>query len=155
MSDDQRTNLLVGLARYLEAQGVGQYAEGEEVVAEGDTAITVIRLPEAPTRIVNLRPYDADADPKLSDSVMMLQVRTRGGKAPLEAYTMANAAYAALHGATHLLVDGGDEDEEDASVMITQIYFTSEADIGPDVKGRFERSTNYAVVYNSDLDRLE
>lgn len=148
---DQRTDLLKGLAKYLDEQGVGTYTEDDEVVAEGGTAIMLIRLPEAPTRIINLRPYDAEADPKLSDTVMFLQVRTRGGKAPLEAFTMANEAYAALHGATHLLVEGDDGEQ----VMITQIMWQSDADIGPDVKGRYERSTNYAIMYNSNLARLE
>lgn len=148
---DQRIDLLKGLARYLDAQQLGTYAEDTATVPEGDTAITLIRLPEAPTRIVNLRPYDAEGDPKLSESVMMLQVRTRGGKAPLEAYGLANLAYSLLHGVTHLLVEG-DSGEQ---VMINQIYFTSDGDIGPDVKGRFERSTNFAVVYNSNAARLE
>lgn len=148
---DQRINLLKGLAKYLAEQEIGRFVEDDEVIAEGDTAITLIRLPEAPTKIVNLRPYDADADPKLSESVMMLQVRTRAGKSPLEVYALANAVFGALQGATHLLVEGDDGEQ----VMIKQIYFTSEGDIGPDAKGRFERSANYAVEYNSDLDRLE
>lgn len=144
----QTAQLLVGLAELLDTAGAGTYDE-DDPVAEGQTAIVLIRLPESPTKIISLRSYDTADDPKLSERELQIQVRTRGGKSPLEALDLAELVYAAFHGINGVFVNAT------TPVHIVQMWRSSETDMGPDSLGRFERSENYTVQLNSDLARLE
>ena len=144
----QTERLLIGLAELLDTAGAGTYDE-DDPVPEGQTAIVVMRLPESPTKIISLRTYNTLDDPKLTEREVQVQVRTRGGKNPLEALALAELVYAALHGINGVFVNAAEP------LHVVQMWRASETDIGPDTLGRFERSENYTVQLNSDLARLE
>lgn len=143
-----RTRLLTGLAERLHAAGAGVY-DPDGVVADPQTGIYLIRVPEAPLKIISLRTYDSDDDPKLSDMVMMVQARTRAGKAPLDVLRLSGLVYGALHGLERVWIC------EAEPLHLIQVYRESEADVGPDERGSWERTENYLVQLNSDLSRLE
>jgi hypothetical protein len=144
-----RERLLTGLAELLGNAGAGTWAPDGPAVADPETGIYIIRMPEEPVKIISIRTYDGEDDPKLSEMTQMVQVRTRGGKSPLEALALADEAYRALHGLERVFVCAAQP------LHIVQIYRESEADVGPDTLGRYERTENYAVQLNSDVDRLE
>jgi hypothetical protein len=143
-----RERLLIGIAELLGNAGAGTWSPNAAVSDPG-TGIYVIRMPEEPVKIISVRTYDGDDDPKLTEMTQMVQVRTRGGKNPLEALALADSAYRVLHGLRGVFVCAAEP------LHIVQMYRESEADVGPDTLGRFERTENYTVQLNSDLARLE
>lgn len=143
-----RTRLLTGLAELLHAGGAGTWSPSGSV-EDPNTGIYLIRVPESPLKIISLRTYDLDDDPKLSDMAMMVQVRTRAGKAPLDVLDVSGAAYRVLHGLERVFVCAAEP------LHVIQMFRESEADVGPDERGNWERTENYTVQLNSDLARLE
>lgn len=145
---EQRERLLIGLAELLDAAGVGEWSP-DGVTAEGGTGIYLIRVPESPERIISLRTYDSIDDAQLTEMTQLVQVRVRGGKNPLEALRISGEVYAVLHGLNGVHVCAAEP------LHVVLLSRESEADIGPDSLGRYERTENYAAQLNSDHARLE
>jgi len=107
-------------------------------VTAGAWPIALTSTPPNPEKSITLADYGISADPKLSDRVIGLNVRIRGDRSPGTALKKAEDAFAVLQG-RRTLPNG---------CLISQIFWQSEAQIGPDQNGRHERSINYYVQMN-------
>lgn len=145
-SESWTETLLTGLAEMLHDAGVGRWeSDPEAPIADGATpAIVLIVLPEQPERLICLTDYPVTDTPGLSEAIVGVQVRVRGGRNPLTASAPRDGVYAALHG-RQAFVLGADTDYP---VTVSHIYRQSAAPIGPDSQGRQERVENYYVHVN-------
>lgn len=136
--------LLTGLAELIDAAGVGRW-EQDTVLADGDVpAVCLIELPAEITNVICLTDYPVEDDPSTTDGIVGVQVRTRGGRNPLDARRFADGVFEALHG-LHGFVLG---ELGPYPVTVAHIYRNSATPIGPDSQGRHERSENYYVHVN-------
>lgn len=134
-------SLLVGIAELLDAAGAGTYSDGT-AYAEGDTAIVLIELPDAPERVICLTDYPIEDDPSNGEGIVGVQVRTRAGRTdPLAPRALADAVFATLQGRRNLSFGAATA----YPVTVSHIYRESATPIGPDSQGRHERSENYYV----------
>lgn len=129
--------MLTGVAEALHAAGVGVW-NPTDAAAAGSVPIAIGSTPPNAEQSVTLIDYTLTANPRLSDRLIGLNVRIRGTRAPAAARELAEAVYAALQG-RRTLPNGQ---------LISQIYWQSEVQIGPDQNGRYERSINYYVQMN-------
>lgn len=151
MSSDQVTDLLTGLAELLDASGVGEW--NPTGAAGGTLAAPVIALRSTPptaTYSITLTDYLAERNARLTDATIAVNVRVRGDKAPNTASNIAQKIYLALQalGPTTLGTTPN-------QIKITDVYWQSETQLGPDQNGRYERSVNYYVRANLAHPRLE
>ncbi|WKX70049.1 minor capsid protein [Streptomyces sp. XD-27] len=138
-------DLLDGLARLLDAHGVGIYRP-DGVYAAGETAITIAATPPAPDRVICLSAYPVTDSPALTDTTTGIQVRTRAGTDPREVDLLDDAVFDVLHATgPHLF----------GTVRVQLIYRVSAAPIGADSVGRMERSANYYARAHRAHPRLE
>lgn len=129
--------MLTGVAQLLDAAGVGSW--NASAVAAGAWPIAIATTPPNADQAITLTDYTLAADPKLSDRLVGLQLRFRGGTAPAVVRDRAELAYAALQGFRGALPNGQ---------RVVQIFWQSETQIGPDANGRHVRSVNYYVQMN-------
>jgi len=149
--------LLEGLADLLDQAGVGHWRPDEtyeDSDGEVEPAIVLIDLPETPERVICLTDYPVMDEPGAADAIVGVQVRTRGGRDPLDASDLRDGAYSVLHGlrSVTFIPAGGAEGDP---VVVAQVYRQNATPIGPDSQGRYERSENYYVHVNragADLD---
>src|SRR4051812_8802389 len=92
-------DLLDGVAALLAGGGAGTYRPAG-AYQPGETAIVFAAMPQAPDRAIVLSTYTVTDDPSLSDSVIGLQVRCRGGADPHDVEAIAGAVFDQLHGRT-------------------------------------------------------
>ena len=129
------TDLLTGLAQYLEDAGIGTWAAGAAYSA-AETGIVLGTLPTEPANAIALMTYPVSDHVSLSDSVIGVQIRTRtAGQDQRTTDDLDDAIFALLHGSQHLVLSTG--------VHIVQCGRTSGAPLGQDESGRWERSSNY------------
>lgn len=152
MADQAWTRtLLEGLAGVLDAAGVGYWRPDDTYEAsDGEAlqpAIVLIDLPDEPEQVICLTDYPVVDEPGLSDSIVGVQVRTRGGRNPLEASDLRDGVYGVLHGLRNVVFTPVEPATGEA-VVIAQIYRQNATPIGPDGQGRYERSENYYVMVN-------
>jgi len=136
-------NLLVGLAEYLDAQGVGQWQSTGAYSMGTPPPITLRTLPEKWDRAYALGAYVEveHEDAGLSDVTVGVQLRSRGTRDPDVVDEVADAAWEVLHGARRLTL-GAPPDQ----VHTALIYRRSSALLGVDRNGRYERSCNYFIL---------
>ncbi|MFE7116667.1 minor capsid protein [Streptomyces sp. NPDC057654] len=138
-------DLLDGLARLLDAAGVGTYRPNG-LYAEGETAITIAATPPAPDRVICLSAYPVEDSAVLTDCTTGIQVRTRAGPDPREVDRLDDSVFDVLHGS-------GPHTWGAARVQL--IYRSSAAPIGADSAGRAERTSNYYCRGNRAARHLE
>lgn len=133
------SDLLTGLAQYLQAQGVGVYKTSG--YAPTDTAIVFGEPPTAPDRIVALTLYSATDHPKQNLSTVRLQLMMRGAaENSLDVGDLATQAFAALQGVESL--DFG-------TAHLVQCGRVSAVPLGLDSNRRSTRADNYQIDVNT------
>lgn len=135
--------LLTGLAVMLDDAGVGTWREGTAYQAN-EIAITLVEIPPDPERVICLTDYPLEDDPSLSEGLVGVQVRTRGGRSPMVARALSDGVFDVLHGRRSIVFGEGTAFE----VRVAHIYRNSATPIGPDSQGRHERSESYYVHVN-------
>lgn len=126
-------DVITGVAQLLDAAGIATWRPTGAYLA-GETAITVGLLPPRPARALALTVYGSSDDPHLADSLVQLQVRTRGSSDPRDVDVLADLVFDELHGRTGFDLDG---------VPVIEAHRESWASLGIDENGRWERSDNY------------
>lgn len=147
MTADTPTDLCVGIAEELAAAGVGLWAGAGAVAVSSPVlpAIVLRQLPGAPAYALALYPYRVSADVKLTDSLIGVNFRVRSGSTnPGPASLTLEAVFLRLHALGRFRFGIGTDHE----LRITDMYWQSETDLGPDTNGRPERSANYYVQLN-------
>lgn len=136
------SDLVRGLARHLQANGIGRYIEDddlESVFASTDTALVAKTLPPSPDRVIALNTYSPTDDPVLPNGSIMVQVRFRGRRGDVyDVDDLGDAVFDLLHGARYLdLIPG--------QPAISRVHRQSSLQIGEDGNGRMERTDNYEL----------
>lgn len=132
------SDLLTGIAQYLEDQGVGVYATS---YGPTDTAIVFGEPPIDPNRVIALSLYSAQDHPVQNLSTVRLQVMFRG--APdntLDAGDLATTVFSALQGITHRTF---------GAAHLVQCRRVSAVPLGVDDSRRNRRSDNYECDVNT------
>lgn len=130
-----RTNLIIGIAEYLHAEGAGTWSPAGPYLAT-DTAITVDVLPQEPDKAISLTLYPVQDD-ATTDSIIGLQCRVRGS---IGSRTTDKDIIDALFDTLHDL-----QDVSLGGVPIVRAWHQSGAELGPDTKNRFEHTANYYI----------
>lgn len=138
MTTSWESDLLMGIAQYLEDQGVGAYNPS---YVTSDTAIVFGELPIDPSRAIGLTLYSAQDHPKQNLSSVRLQLQFRG--APdnsLDVGDLASLAFSALQG-----IEGRDF----GSAHLIQCGRVSAVPLGLDDLRRSTRADNYQIDVNT------
>lgn len=130
-------DLLGGLAAYLDTAGAGTYRSDGSAYVASETAIVFAEMPQTPDRAIVLSDYPVTDDPSLSDSVVGMQIRCRGGSDPHDVKAIADAVFTVLHGKTAF--DAG-------TVHVVQALRRSGVPLGRDDSNRWEHSDNYYLT---------
>jgi hypothetical protein len=130
------SDLLVGVAQRLHTAGIGVY-DADGGYSDSDVAIVFRAFGQAPDRQIALTTYGVDDNFALSDSVVGLQVRTRGTKDPTVVDAIDDAIFNNLHGAWSATL---------GSVQVVSVARTSATPFGADGNGRWERVSNYYLT---------
>jgi Bacteriophage minor capsid protein len=126
-----------GLALLLAAAGVGVYRP-TGVYQDDETGIVIAVVPAASLRVVVLSCYALADDIDQADSLIGLQVRVRSaGPDPRDTLALIDAVFDALHGATHLSLNG---------VVVHLAERSSSAPMGRDANGRYELADTYHLT---------
>ncbi|MFD7508121.1 minor capsid protein [Streptomyces sp. NPDC059853] len=134
------SDLLDGVARLLDAEGVGTYRP-DGIYAAVDTAIVIADMPPDPDRVICLSAYPVEDSPALTDTVTGVQVRTRASTDPRAVVDLDDQALDVL---------GGSGPHAWGAARVQLIYRQSAADIGADQLGRRERASNfYALAHRA------
>lgn len=140
------SDLLTGIAQRLDADDVavwkptGAYTDQEIGIVLGVPT-------QSPPSLIALAAYNNIDDPALSDSTVMLQVRTRGPNPdPVLADDLADAVFNTLHGLHGAIVNG---------VRIVYGKRTSTYPLGIDGSGRQERTDNYDLTVHRPSSHRE
>jgi hypothetical protein len=138
-------DLLNGVAAVLAGAGAGTYRADGSAYAAGETAIVFGAMPQTPDRAIVLSAYTVTDDASLSDSVIGLQVRCRGGSDPHDVEAIAGAVFDQLHGRTAY---------QAGTVRVVQSLRRSGTPLGRDDSNRWEHSDNYYLtVHRPSLHR--
>jgi hypothetical protein len=130
-------DLAHGLAGYLAAAGIGTYRP-TGVYRDDETGIVIGAIPASPPRLVVLTVYPLVDDVDQADSVLGLQVRIRSGTPdPREAFSLVDAVFDVLQGATHLHF--GD-------VEVHLVQRTASVPMGQDQNRRYEHADTYQLT---------
>jgi hypothetical protein len=132
-------DLLDGLALFLDAAGAGTYRSDGSANLPGETAIVFAAMPSTPDRAIVLSDYPVTDDPSLSDSVIGVQVRCRGGANPHEVKAISDRVFDVLHG--KFAFDLG-------PVHVVEALRNSGGSLGRDDSNRWEHSDNYYLTVN-------
>lgn len=133
------TTLLEGLAAHIAGAGIAEWTPGGTYDPDQAGAVVALRaLPDGPDRAIALATYPvADGDDAgLADTITAVQVRTRGTQDPRTVDDLADAVFDLVHGAAMLTL---------GTVHTSLIRRQSGGLIGPDERGRHERTDNYYV----------
>jgi hypothetical protein len=128
------TDLLAGVAQYLEDHGVGTWQASGAYAPGASVPIFITASPGTPDRIIILTAYPVSDNGTLSDSVQGVQIRTRGTKDPRTVEEIADGVFDALHGLGSVNLGG---------VWLVHCYRSSGTPLPPDSNGRYERTDNY------------
>lgn len=129
------TDLLVGLAEHLDAQGVGTWAPSG-VFPAGATAIVLRVVPPTPDRCITLTAYTVTNAPT-GDAVQGVQVRTRAAGFPTQVDDLDDEIYRLLHSAEGLVFGG---------VKVHKVWRQSQSPLGVDGDGRAMNTANYYLI---------
>jgi hypothetical protein len=132
------SDLLTGLAQYLEDQGVGVY---NPTYTATDTAIVFGEPETTPDRVIALTLYSATDHPKQNLSTVRLQLMMRGApENSLDVGDLATQAFAALQGI---------ESRDFGTAHLVQCGRVSAVPLGLDANRRSTRADNYQIDVNT------
>ncbi|MFF1790749.1 minor capsid protein [Kitasatospora sp. NPDC058243] len=136
-------DLLDGIARYLQAQGLVTY---DPDGTGGDCFIDT--LAPVPDGAVALGAYGlGEPDPLSGDDEVGLQVRVRGGPDPRLSRRRALAIYSALHGLAGIALPDG-------TWLILAVALQTPTPLGTDGNGRHEHVVNFRLnIVNPTANR--
>jgi hypothetical protein len=138
------TDLLTGLAVYLQSAGIGTW-NTTGAYTSGQTGIVLNHVPQSPDRAITLTAYGVDDSPSLSDSVVGVQVRCRwGGQDPRPVDDLSDSIYDLLHGKTAWELSTG--------ITIVQCLRNSETSLGQDDNARWANASNYYLTVHRPSD---
>ncbi len=130
------TDLLTGLAEYLQAEGIGVWKPSGAYQA-GETGIVIRAIPADPDRIITLAEYPVDHQRGMADITVGIQIRVRGlPQLPGDCDDLADAVFDALDSIGRTTWGG---------VPIVDCYRQSHASLRHDGNIRWARSENYYV----------
>ena len=146
---DWTEHLLDGLGQWLAEQGVARYGSSGEFPAEpqGKPPLALNGMPARPDVAYSVTAYPVDDDPFLSDSVVGLQVISRGTEDRRTALALDDAVFNVLHGARNLTWGG---------VPVVVVARRSSTSLGQDGNRRWELVSNYwATAARPTLHRVD
>ncbi|MFJ2292095.1 minor capsid protein [Streptomyces sp. NPDC087894] len=126
------TDLTEGLAELFTGEALGVYRP-DSPLQDGETAIVLGVMPEAPDRVICLTAYPVE-DSDLTDAITAVQVRIRAGRDPRAVDELADRAFDLLHNRQGYRLRG---------VYVALSWRQSQAWIGQDTHGRMELTANY------------
>lgn len=136
VGDGFTSKLLVGLAEHYAAASIGTW-KPTGVYTANETGILLRVIPKDPARIVSLAAYMVDGYPGMADQTIGVQHRLRAGTDPRDCDDLADAIFELMDSSGHLELSTG--------VHIVQAIRRSQASLGQDANGRWERSENYFI----------
>lgn len=142
------TDLLTGLAVYLDAQGVATWRPDGSAYTAGETGIVIRDIPEQPARLITLASYPLEHLRGMQDLLIGVQIRVRGlPRSPGDCDDLADRVFEELDSIGHTTWGG---------VEIVDCNRQSHASLGADGQHRWSASHNYyvdamrATTYNTD-----
>lgn len=128
------TDLLTDVAVILDTASVGEWRPNGPAYGAAEVGIVLGEAPSEPDRVVALVAYPIGDDFSLSDSVIGIQVRTRGTETSSVVDDLDDAVFNALHGmwGTQL-----------GTVRLVSLIRRSGVSLGTDVNKRWQRSSNF------------
>lgn len=129
------TDLLTGLAQYLDNAGVGVWSPTGNFTA-GDTAITHKVMPSAPDTVIVLSPYTVENGPQ-GDTTQGVQIRTRAPGMPTAVDDLDDEIYQLLHHLEGLNLGG---------VRVGMVWRQSHGPLGRDENNRWNATANYWLI---------
>lgn len=145
------TDLVEGFAQLLAAevdpaQNLTWQTDG--AYPDGVTGIFVMKVPQAPDRVLTLTPYPLGDDPVFADSLVGMQVRSRStGQDPRDVYALDDAAADVLLGNYPRTLPNG--------VRVQTLTRISAVSLGQDNLDRWEWASSYrASVHRPGPHRL-
>lgn len=120
-------DLVTGLAEDLDAQSIGTWDQGGFTGNVFDTSI-----PDSPDDAIGITPYSLAPDHDLADVVQPVQFWLRGSQQFVTA--TADALFDRYEGVTGMVFAG---------IHCPLIVLNSDARMGMDANGRYERAVNY------------
>lgn len=134
--DGWTSKLLVGLAEYLAAGGVGAWRPTGAYLA-GEIAIVIRAIPQQPDRLITLAPYPIGTDLRgMQDHQTAVQIRVRGTQDPRVCDDLADEVFDRLDSSGRRTLN---------SVSIVDMWRQSYTSLGKDSSDRWERSENYYI----------
>ncbi len=137
------TKLVTGVAELLAAAGVGEWSPNGQRTGTSVPWITLSGIPETPDQVITLTPGLALPDTAMTDTVVSLQVRTRGDRAPQTPIDLQDAVYDALHGRRRTTLGTTPN-----QIMVVQIVRRNVGQLGLDSNSRWQWVSNYDVYVN-------
>lgn len=136
LGDGWTSQLLAGLAVWLDAAGVGEW-KPNGAYASSETAIVVLAIPDSPDRLITLTAYPVDDAPKGSQDVTVgVQARIRGTTDPRSANDIGDALFEVLDSCRR---------QTWGDIPIVDAWRQSYAPLGFDGNKRWLTSHNYYV----------
>lgn len=132
------SDLLLGLAQYLDANGVGVYKPTGYLAS--DTGIFLKGLPDAPDRAISITTYATSDMVKIAQTTVRVQLWLRGvPNNTLDVDDLGDQLFALLQGM---------ENRDFGSAHVIQAYRISSGQLGTDTNNRSQRSDNYQFDLN-------
>lgn len=130
------TAFATGVAQLIDGAGIGVWNRDYT----SDQALIVLQdVPTTPDRIISLTAYTVLDDLELNDSMIALQVRTRGDTKPSTVMDTDDAIFALLHGLHDATIGG---------VPLAIMRRVSALSGPKDANQRWERASNYYASVN-------
>jgi hypothetical protein len=137
LGDGWTSQLLTGIAELLHTGGAGTY-QASGAYADGDTAIVIRAVPQAPDRLITLAAYPLGDDlPGMADHLIGVQIRCRGlPDDPRSVQDIDDEIFDLLDSYGRGTV---------GTVSVVDITRRSYTSLGQDTNRRWETSSNYYV----------
>jgi hypothetical protein len=134
------TDLLRGLAQFLNDQGIGVVYKPDGGYVAGDTGVFFKGLPTSPNRVVAISAYGATDEAKIALSHLRVQFWFRGNPDDsLDVDDLGDAVFQAMQGLEH---------QTFGTAHVVQALRVSSVQLGIDGSKRSERTDNYALDVN-------
>lgn len=131
--------LLSGLAQHLADTGFWTYRLTDPYQPGDVRPVFTSPMPSLPDEAVELNVYDNDADPALSDVVVLAQIWHRGARGDRDSVrAAADKAFEVLHGI-------GGPDFHLGGIPVWMITQKSYLPVGPDANNRPQISQNFRI----------
>lgn len=145
-----RSNLLTGLAAYLQTNSLGTYS-ASTAYTSAQTGIVLYAVPQSPDRTITLSAYGVADEPLTNHSIIGVQIRCRwSGADPRYADDLADSIFVLLQGKTNWTIGTGA-----TAVTVVLCERNSYVSLGQDANGRWSNASNYYFhMYYPSTNRL-